>query len=50
MKNSRDLQRAKRICGQMGGKGFGQTQGVVEDDGSVNFGVAKLQSLNTSSI
>lgn len=28
----------------------GETQGVVVEDGSVNFSVAKLQSLNTISI
>lgn len=50
LKNSGDLQRAKKICGLMCGEGVGKTQGVVAGDGSVNFSVVELQLLNTSSI
>lgn len=50
LKNAGDLQRAERICGLMCGERVGETWGVVAEDGSVNFSVAKLQSLNTNSI
>lgn len=48
--NSGDLQRAGKMCGQMCGERVGDTQGVVAEEGSVNFSVVELQSLNTDSI